>query len=1389
MFDAFYTRFVAAVQHAKDMGTFDDGVADIKGEAIRLLPQQDIINTDATTGAETKHYTVEVDKPTKPITYGEVGIFGGNFWQNNTTKRYYHAKPSGSAITDVKTGRAENKYMVSSPTGNTRYMGETELTAKFRPITAGSSEVKQWWDNEVANLPPIKTSKVHIFGGAILPIWNQLKAGGVSRLRIVRVQTDAGERVVGVQIPAQKVNLLLRRFGLGENPTTAKDIINEVRENKGSVTLQVPQISAGRPVRVVPGRLGGVDTVELENIPSNLTAQALQFGLIAERIDYKQRWFLPSQREVEVLEDVLKAWPAKVEETNEEGPQADADAEFADFVKDLPAKTQGATFKYSDPRLESDHKQSHGLSKSTFFESAKEAAAHIRQRLTRGAHEHLPRTAQFAPLRHELLRLQKQRSIVADRAINNMRRIVEGMTGDEYNVFERLVLVRDLAQEEKAGRQLPGYWTPELVNTELMRLNAHAQEMPIVQDALNIRNDSWDDLKRRYEKAMKQIGENVTQKFQREDYYRHQVLNYAQTMAPESSRSKLRNPITAGYLKQRKGKSIENKETGKAQSINTFYLQAEFEVMSNMLYDIERANVLAMVESIYSITKDLKAQARSLNDAKIKSYFVSVAKATGAENPQEEGARMYRIAMNQAQAIGFSKLQKLADKELLPEGSAGQWTDVIESIQAGDMNDDIFRYLAWGLRVKDPALSPVASQIFAGIREKRKFTKETLQQIGQYTDWRDLINKDTHRAWQPRDGNVMFMAYSVPERLANQLVEGELEKIGLTKDDLAKMFAIGGKHREYVIPHEVANQLDDLAPNIAKSTFGKYAKEIQTRWKWWTLLAPRRALKYNFRNVTGDADAVFVGNPDTFKYMHKAMSELYQYFTTGVIPDGNKTLSDWVGYGGMQSLLQTQELTELDKLKQFKGIIDKNPTAMERLKSVPLAYAKFVRLGTDYREALLRYASYLSYLNQIEKNGGKPDNFGASIRQEVMALRSNEDKAYWLSNDLLGAYDDVSVIGQELRSRWYPFWSWKEVNTKRYIRFWKNAMQDGRLMMTVGRKVAGLTVRSPLLLIKLGKLTVASHVLWGMLQAWNYLVFGDEEEELPESIKSRPHIILYKKDNGEIVYFHQLGAVGDFMQWVGAEDWPYMVKDLLNGRTTLPEIVKKVAKSPVNIIWQGLRPEAKIAVEQIGGKSTYPDVFKPRTVRDKAEAMFRVLQLEEEYKLVRGMPSRGYGKGWEKAAWYTIDADRAAYITIYDEKERFKRLRGEEYTGGGFVSAKSNALYNFKLALRYKDKVAAEKFLLEYASLGGTKAGIKASMKSLHPLNGLSEEKQKAFVRYLDDDGRKKLIQALRHYESVVKLTDQGEQFMGVLLSDTLSEKGKKRLAKIGIDKIFLKDD
>ena len=77
-------------------------------------------------------------------------------------------------------------------------------------------------------------------------------------------------------------------------------------------------------------------------------------------------------------------------------------------------------------------------------------------------------------------------------------------------------------------------------------------------------------------------------------------------------------------------------------------------------------------------------------------------------------------------------------------------------------------------------------------------------------------------------------------------------------------------------------------------------------------------------------------------------------------------------------------------------------------------------------------------------------NFGASIPEEVMALKDIKDRAYKLQNDLLGAYDSISVMEMSVRDHIIPFWSWKEVNFKRYVQFAKNAASDGNLSSMVG---------------------------------------------------------------------------------------------------------------------------------------------------------------------------------------------------------------------------------------------------------------------------------------------------------------------------------------------------
>ena len=60
---------------------------------------------------------------------------------------------------------------------------------------------------------------------------------------------------------------------------------------------------------------------------------------------------------------------------------------------------------------------------------------------------------------------------------------------------------------------------------------------------------------------------------------------------------RLRTPTNRGFLRQRKGSTFD---------INTDYLQAEFEVMSQMHYDTEIAKTILMVKEHYDIVDQCK---------------------------------------------------------------------------------------------------------------------------------------------------------------------------------------------------------------------------------------------------------------------------------------------------------------------------------------------------------------------------------------------------------------------------------------------------------------------------------------------------------------------------------------------------------------------------------------------------------------------------------------------------------------------------------------------------------------------------------------------------------------------------------------------------------------
>jgi hypothetical protein len=259
---------------------------------------------------------------------------------------------------------------------------------------------------------------------------------------------------------------------------------------------------------------------------------------------------------------------------------------------------------------------------------------------------------------------------------------------------------------------------------------------------------------------------------------------------------------------------------------------------------------------------------------------------------------------------------------------------------------------------------------------------------------------------------------------------------------------------------------------------------------------------------------------------------------------------------------------------------------------------------------------------------------------------------------------------------------------------------------------------------------------------------------LPTSVKSRPHLIFGKNEKDEIIYFSRLGALGDLLEWFGLDTAPGDVVSWLNGEMSLKEVATNIAKAPVNVFVSGLSPFAKIPAELLSKQSFFPDVFRPSIIRDEGLHIARGLGLENEYKAIAGKPSRGYAESAGLLFYYKIDPKQGAYSDIMEAKHRFLKSKGKG-SRGFWLTPRSNALYDVKVALRYGDEKAAKKAFqkyMYYINPQSTKEfrdamkGVGKSLLSLNPLSGLSQKEQLEFVSNLNADNRKKLATALSFY-------------------------------------------
>ena len=159
------------------------------------------------------------------------------------------------------------------------------------------------WAEQVKAAPKTFTEHTHMISGIILPIWDRFADG---QTRVARAQTVDGERFLGRVVLPKDLSATLRNLGVNtmKNVTPAQ-ALERVRGGETAV------LSNGWRVRFAKVSGGNrVEIMALTGMTSGDQSLLTEQGVFKERINWKERWFIPSgEHELAIFKRITSSKP------------------------------------------------------------------------------------------------------------------------------------------------------------------------------------------------------------------------------------------------------------------------------------------------------------------------------------------------------------------------------------------------------------------------------------------------------------------------------------------------------------------------------------------------------------------------------------------------------------------------------------------------------------------------------------------------------------------------------------------------------------------------------------------------------------------------------------------------------------------------------------------------------------------------------------------------------------------------------------------------------------------------------------------------------------------------------------------------------------------------
>ena len=280
LFGVFEDLLRAKIEGAQISGTYDVGVETLTAESL-VVTDRRALYVQPQTGAETQVFTIRRRERNRPFSLAKALERADDsravLLVNSQSGRAAVQVPAPSVMLDD--GEVERRVRLLRPMERTAM--SVEALDQTHWERADRADFAEAWERELAEVPSFTDSHLHIVTGLPLPIWKRLPD---ESMRVYRLQSDAGERVIGRLVSPAWVAQAVSADGVSIAPVDAWTAVLD-----GRTILELQDGLSLRRVRVM-----GLLRVELGGFSDGMVDRLKAMGLISEIISWKLRLFVPT---------------------------------------------------------------------------------------------------------------------------------------------------------------------------------------------------------------------------------------------------------------------------------------------------------------------------------------------------------------------------------------------------------------------------------------------------------------------------------------------------------------------------------------------------------------------------------------------------------------------------------------------------------------------------------------------------------------------------------------------------------------------------------------------------------------------------------------------------------------------------------------------------------------------------------------------------------------------------------------------------------------------------------------------------------------------------------------------------------------------------------------